>query len=282
MLKTKRQTALDKATAEAPPVTTEQSSAELTAVISQLQAKRTAAEDRVAQIGEQRHRMLVDGAPDAAVDELRQEHRNLEVSVDDLQAAIRMAEARREAALVRERRESLEALSASLKSELLPALEEQYRTLHAALVALSEAATVIASKEAEIRRFNTRCTDAKRDDLKIHNVARQKVSDEISGHGEAEFAAPSRMSKESDDAYALRRSNAFARHGDTARRRDVFKTSSEPLIKRLLAISASVDRMTRRRLDAEFVTDPTTGETITRLHDGTHRQSNADAPIAHE
>jgi hypothetical protein len=282
MLTTKRSAKLDKAAAEAKPITTEQSSAELTATIASLQAKRNSAEDTMAQIGEERHRMLLAGEPDEAIDQLREQHRSLEMSVDDVTGALRIAEARREAALVRERKEVLEARSRQLKSDLLPDLEGQYRTLHAALLAVSEAAATIAAREAELRRFNMRCTDAKRDDLKIHNGARQRVSDEISGHGEAAFVAPSRMPKESDDAYALRRSNALARHGDAARRGDVFKTLSEALIKRLLAISASVNRMPRRRLDAEFVTDPTTGETITRLHDSTHRQSNADAPIAHE
>jgi hypothetical protein len=181
MLTTKRQAKADKAAAEAKPETSEQSSAELTAVIAQLQGKRGTAEDRMQAIGAERHRMLVDGADDEAINALREEHRNLETTVDDIAAAIRIAEARREAALVRERREAFERRGAALRAEV-PGLEGDYRRFLELGGELAVLAERIATAEAELRGFNSEAAERKRHDLRITNHARSRAGGAMSMH----------------------------------------------------------------------------------------------------
>jgi len=227
MLKTKRQTALDKAAAEARPETSEQSSAELTTIIGQLQSKRGAAEDRMSQIGAERHRMLVDGASDEAINQLREEHRNLETTVDDIAAAIRIAEQRLEAALVRERSAAFERRGERLRSETLPGLEGDYRRFLDLGGELATLAEKIAGAEAEIRGFNTEAVERKRHDLRITNHARSRAG---GGNVDAPLKPPQRMSGETDDAFSLRVANLQMRHGDKARRAEVFRVLAGRLI----------------------------------------------------
>jgi predicted nucleic acid-binding Zn-ribbon protein len=227
MLKSKREAKLDMAAAEAKPVTSEQSSVELTAVMSQLQAKRNAAEDRMAAIGEQRHRMLVDGSPDEAINQLREEHRNLETEVDDIAAAIRMAEARREAALVRERSAAFERRGERLRSEALPGLEGDYRRFLDLGGELASLAEKIAAAESEIRGFNTDAVERKRHDLRIANHARARAG---GADVDAPVEQPPRMSGESVDGHRLRVASLQMRRGDKARRGEAFRVLAGRLI----------------------------------------------------
>jgi hypothetical protein len=227
MLKSKRQTRLDEVAAAAPPITTDQTSAELTAVIAALQAKRGAAEDRMSQIGEQRRRMMIAGEPDAAVDELRQEHRLLEVAVDDFQAAIRTAERMRETALVKERSHAFEQRGERLRSDVLPGLEGDYARFLNLGGELASLAEKIAAAESELRGYNTAAIERKRHDLRITNHARAKAG---GANVNAPLKPPARMKGETDDAFALRVANEQMRRGDKARRGEKFRVLGVRLV----------------------------------------------------
>jgi hypothetical protein len=251
MLKSKRQTRLDQVAADAPPVTTEQSSADLTAVVSQLLAKRAAAEDRMAQIGDQRHRMLVDGAPDEALNVLREEHRNLETEVDDIAAAIRIAEQRREAALVKERSAAFERRAEQLKAEVLPGLEADYKRFLALGGEFASLAEKIANTEDEIRRFNVTATERKRGDLKIVNHARMRAG---GVDVDAPVEQPPRMANESAEGHRLRVASLQMRRGDAARRGEAFRTLATKLIEPIGRIGFATSSVRPLRLVETFRT----------------------------
>jgi hypothetical protein len=254
MLKSKRQTRLDAVAAEAKPEVAEQSSQAYGSTIARLRARRDQVEDRLQQIADERRKLMVEGADDAVIDRLRQEHCGLEVEVDDIEAAIRLAEQRREAALVRERRVALEVEAERLKAEIVPGMLDGYRKLYEAAAAYDAAAEFVVEAERQLRGHNATCVERKRLELRVSCDARQQVSDEVAGVVRAGGRVQlERMKGESDAALALRQGNADARRREQGSRTNVFFVLGKRMINHVLRLGLGYDDARLRRVQITSV-----------------------------
>ena len=248
MLKSKKATAK-------PVEAVDHSSAELSARLIELRARHAAAEDRQSVLAGERDALLLKGAPDSELASRREEHLRLEIEITDLERAARLVEDEHGRALVRERRESMEARSAAIKAELLPSLADTYADLRAKCAALFEVAQRVRETEFEINGFNHQCTVAKRGDLRIANDARHHAA-----KTDVPFVRPVRMKDETADAYALRVGNAQAAH---SRVPDLIRADIEALFPALLDIAYPGEMRRRRRLvDVRSHVDKVTGQAV--------------------